>query len=378
MPASQAATLNFRTRVVKPAGKLLKPPNNLAPSSYLETSRPNGLGRESFAEPARSLHRRPVLDNGSPSCFSFFAISRGALSWEDNMVGRSVCGRAPAACLVVLAGMAVCAPVAWGAAVVRTGSGPNAAAITGVRDQFRADLGGGTVAGANGLFQDASGARREINWDGVPDVRSAPNDLPADFFNVTSPRGAVFSTPGSGFQVSATAASGTPVRFGNLFPAYASDFAAFSAERLFTALGSNITDVTFFVPGTTSPATVTGFGAVFSDVDRVDSTTIEYFTPGGASLGVFTVPVGETPGSAFDGNLSFLGVSFNGGEQVGRVRITSGNGALGANFPDADLVAGFDPVVMDDFLYTNPVPEPAALAPWLMGGVLLLLRRRSI
>ena len=292
------------------------------------------------------------------------------------MVAGSVCRRAPVACLLVLAATTVGAPVAWGAAVVRTGSGPNAAAITGVRDVFRTDLGGGTVAGANGLFQDATGARREINWDGVPDARSAPNDLPADFFNVTSPRGAVFSTPGSGFQVSATAASGTPVRFGNLSPGYATDFAAFSAERLFTALGSNITDVNFFVPGTTSPATVTGFGAVFSDVDLADSTTIQYFTPGGTSLGVFNVPVGETPGSTLDGNFSFLGVSFNSGEQIGRVRITSGNGVLGPNFPDADLVAGFDPVVMDDFLYSNPVPEPAALAPFMMSGV-LLLRRRS-
>ena len=27
--------------------------------------------------------------------------------------------------------------------------------------------------------------RREINWDGVPDASSAPNNLPANFFNVT-------------------------------------------------------------------------------------------------------------------------------------------------------------------------------------------------
>src|SRR5206468_11860563 len=32
--------------------------------------------------------------------------------------------------------------------------------------------------------------RREINWDGVPDAFSAPNLLPANFFNSNSPRGA--------------------------------------------------------------------------------------------------------------------------------------------------------------------------------------------
>ena len=37
------------------------------------------------------------------------------------------------------------------------------AAITPTRDAFRAAVGGGTVAGANGSF---GGVRREINWDG--------------------------------------------------------------------------------------------------------------------------------------------------------------------------------------------------------------------
>src|SRR5437868_2899696 len=81
------------------------------------------------------------------------------------------------------------------ATIIESGTGINAAAITPARDAFRVDLGGGTVAGANGSF---GGVRREINWDGVPDASSAPSNLPADFFNVTSPRGVVFSTPGTG------------------------------------------------------------------------------------------------------------------------------------------------------------------------------------
>src|SRR5262249_50850614 len=78
----------------------------------------------------------------------------------------------------------------------------NAAGIRTIGDQFRAAIGGGVAAGANGSF---GGVRREINWDGVPDALSAPNLMPPDFFNVNSPRGAVFSTPGSGFEVSANA-----------------------------------------------------------------------------------------------------------------------------------------------------------------------------
>src|ERR1700704_269067 len=55
--------------------------------------------------------------------------------------------------------------------------GQDAAAITPTRDAFRAAVGGGTVAGANGSF---GGLRREINWDGVPANLSDPNPLPAD------------------------------------------------------------------------------------------------------------------------------------------------------------------------------------------------------
>src|SRR5213082_237924 len=74
------------------------------------------------------------------------------------------------------------------AALIRQATGPTAADITAARDQFRADIGGGNTAGANGSF---GGLRREINWDGVPDAFAAANAFPPNFFNVNSPRGAV-------------------------------------------------------------------------------------------------------------------------------------------------------------------------------------------
>src|SRR5262245_58159199 len=70
----------------------------------------------------------------------------------------------------------VASPQMAAAQTVRSGAG---AGTTAARDQFRTDLGGGNVAGANGSF---GGVRREINWDGVPDNFSAPNNLPFDFF----------------------------------------------------------------------------------------------------------------------------------------------------------------------------------------------------
>jgi hypothetical protein len=273
--------------------------------------------------------------------------------------------RAVAAIAAVTAGCLCSAGVAWAAAVVYSASGANAAAIQATVDSFRTDLGplNPNLPGSFGS------GRREINWDGVPDASAAPNNLPANFFNVNSPRGVVLSTAGTGFQVSATAASGTPVEFGNIDPNYPLFFAPFSPQRLFTALGSTITDVTFFIPGTSAAAGVSGFGAVFSDIDLANVTSIQPFDATNNSLGTFfaaNVSGNET--------LSFLGVRFSAGERIARVRITSGNQVLASGNVSNDLV------VLDDFIYGEPVGTPTvatllgASARRSAGGVLVSWR----
>ncbi|HBL59433.1 MAG TPA: hypothetical protein DDZ80_13225, partial [Cyanobacteria bacterium UBA8803] len=145
------------------------------------------------------------------------------------------------------------------ATLVREAAGLNAASIQNVVDQFRADLGNPNNRNAIGPI---AGGRREINWDGAPGP-AAPFNMPGDFFNATVPRGAVFTTSGSGFQISG--ADGNPNQttanieeFGNINPTYPDIFQTFSPEKLFTALGSNVLDVSFFIPGTNTPATVSG------------------------------------------------------------------------------------------------------------------------
>ncbi|MBI5717452.1 MAG: hypothetical protein HZC37_07175 [Burkholderiales bacterium] len=197
--------------------------------------------------------------------------------------------------------------------------------------------------------------RREINWDGVPDAVAAPNFMPADFFNAAQApraRGAHFTTPGTGVQASAKSGNptGTAVRFGHINPSYAAIFKTSSPERLFSPVGSNIVDLTFFVPGTRTPAAVRGFGAVYTDVDR-PHTSFEYFDRDNRSLGRYAVPVANE-------GLSFLGVVFE-RAVVARVRIEYGSTALGPNDgPDADVS------VMDDFIYG----EPQALGPKASSG----------
>ena len=214
-------------------------------------------------------------------------------------------------------------------------------------DRYRGLLGPDN-GGAPG--QRPSG-RREINWDGVPDDLSAPHFLPPDFFNAPAApraRGAVFATPGKGVQVSAKSGNPAlvPPRFGHINPSYSTIFKTFSPERLFSPVGSNIVDMTFFVPGTKTPAVTRGFGAVYADVDE-PHTAFEYFDRSGRSLGRFSVP-------ACNNGLSFLGVVFD-RPLVVRVRIAYGTAALGPN--DAK---GTDVAVMDDFIYGEPQPAEAS------------------
>ncbi len=270
-------------------------------------------------------------------------------------------------CSRIVFGAALACAVAMAQAdpLIFSAAGANAAAIQSQVDAYRASLGtlNANVPGSFGF------GRREINWDGVPDSFAATNALPGNFFNVNSPRGIVMATPGSGFQVSANSGVGT-IDFGNINATYPGLFAPFSAQRLFTALGSTITDVRFFVPGTTTPGVTRGFGAVFTNVDLEDTTGIEFFDLADQLLGHYFVQ--NTPG---DQTLSFLGVEFIEGPIVARVRITSGNQILASTNISANVV------VMDDFIYGEPVapraiPEPSTLSLLMLAMAITIGSRR--
>ena len=248
--------------------------------------------------------------------------------------------------LLFLSTLTVAAPV------VRQASGANAAAIQATVDQFRTDL-GGVLNPNNG--QSFTTGRREVNWDGVPDNFAEPNNFPPNFFNVNSPRGVVFNAiedaTGSAlnqFAVSATQASGVPVRFGNINATYTNILQTFSPQRLFIARNTHILEVNFFIPGTRIPATVSGFGVVFADVDSAsggDRSLIRVYAADGTQISAASAPVANN-------GLSFVGISFNNGERIARVVIESGNAGLSAT--NNDGVNGNDIVAMDDFIYGEP------------------------
>lgn len=227
-------------------------------------------------------------------------------------------------------------------------AGPNVASIQGTVDAYRAALGG--VNNLNVAGPLATG-RREINWDGGGSAATAIVGTPFDGFLLT--RGGRFTTPGTGFVQAPP--DGLAATFGN--PSYLTAFQPFSPLRLFSPIESNVTDAQFFVPGGGEiPATTTGFGAVFSDVDQPDgsgpgskrgnrgaSTLIQYYGVDGALL--FSSFVPASPGEA---TFSFFGIIFN-DARIARVRIITGDAAPGPNDEPAR-----DIVMMDDFIYGEP------------------------
>jgi hypothetical protein len=228
-------------------------------------------------------------------------------------------------------------------------AGPTVASIQNTVDLYRTALGDPN----NGNVVGQPSGRREINWDGGGSTATAIVGTP--FTGFLANRGALFTTTGTGFVQAPLA--GLVDTFHN--PTYASIFQPFSLQRLFSPIDSNVTEVTFFVPGPDNkPATTNGFGAVFTDVDLPDgsgpgdkngsrkpSTLIECFgTDGGLIFSSFV------PASPGDASLSFFGIVF-GDARIARVRITSGDAPPGPNDDGTH-----DIVMMDDFLYGEPQP----------------------
>ncbi len=226
------------------------------------------------------------------------------------------------------------APVPVPLATVYSATGRVGATV----NQFRAILGAANA----GVAGEQPTGRREINWDGAAAIPfNNRNDFPADFFNTTVKAGAVFTTPGTGFRNDSTL-------FSEINPAYAAQFLFFSASEIFAPIGSNQLDQQFRDAGQPTPALVRGFGIVLSDVDLADKTTIQLFRQDGSSLGTYSAPARSD-----EGGFSFVGVTFA-DAIIGRVRITLGTGALGANVEDISAGGTVDLVVLDNLIYSEP------------------------
>lgn len=191
-----------------------------------------------------------------------------------------------------------------------------------------------------------TGGRREINWDGVPDAMIG-KDLPLDFFNPTAPgsseslqRGLAYAAAGQ-FRVSDN-------NFIDINSNAAGEFKAFSGKKTFANISSNAWEIEVEKPGQHIPASIRGFGVVFSDIDLANSTSLEFFD-GNKSIGKFFAPPHDAVSS-----FSFLGVYFNTTDRITRIRVQH-DGVLADGQKDITGNGTRDLVVLDDLLYSEPV-----------------------
>lgn len=209
--------------------------------------------------------------------------------------------------------------------------------------EFRTLLGDPSNGGTAG---EQVAGRREISWDGAgANPFNNRNDFPAAFFNTNVKSGAVFTTPGTGFR-------NDSLKFVEVNATYGAEFNAFSPTKIFSPVGSNVMDVDFQIAGQPTPATVTGFGVVLSDVDVADGSTLEFFDANGRGLGTVSAPV-RSDGAG----LSFVGAAFA-DAIVARVRIILGTGILAAGTNDISAGGAVDLVVADNFIYGEPKHLP--------------------
>jgi hypothetical protein len=227
------------------------------------------------------------------------------------------------------------------APVLYVATGANAAAIEATVERFRNDIGDLNP----NVAQSINGGRREINWDGVGGTLGS-DDLPGDFFNTTSPRGLIMSTPGTRLKVSGD--PGTPaflmedVTFTKWGPV---EFGTFSGSKFFAPMGSPITDIEFRLPGSNEVACTRAFGAVFLDVDRGGQSYLEVALATG-EVRKFLAPLSTVKSKG----MGFVGVRLPQGCIV-TVRIVAGDRPVDTDFQPAPFPDG---VGLDDFIYAEP------------------------
>jgi hypothetical protein len=271
--------------------------------------------------------------------------------------------------------VAVAPAVAASGPVVYSGTG--AQQVAGAIAGFEAAMGGadnGTaegprVGGFRTLNSDDTGADTYSAQSSLsPDGWVDPSGLEWLNFSAANGRGLEMATAGTGVEVSDG--------FRDLNPTYPALLAPPSGPNAFGPLGSTETDVTFMVPDTySSPwdpgppgatrgdvpgskATVSGFGAVFMNVEASGTSSIEYLAADGRSLGTYFAPTGP------QGAPEFVGVLFDDAPVAG-ARIVSGTVPLSAGVSDdggPDNVVALGDLVTSEPLWGPSVTITAAVA----------------
>lgn len=217
----------------------------------------------------------------------------------------------------------------------------NPETLTNAKNLFQTMLGGEN--NGSGPARDPHG-QRSINWDG----QGVPFDMPGNFFaKQPVDRGLTVSSQTNKFLVS-DPSNGSDFRFDSINPEASQKFFPFSLPRLFSSLQDTKIDLTFTVPGNGTKALISGFGAMFIDVNRRSTTSITLKDSNNCVLARrFVKPK--------PGGISLLGLKLD-QKIVAKVEVQFGNQALDGSSNGGHGVrrGSKDTVVLDDFFYDEP------------------------
>lgn len=252
-----------------------------------------------------------------------------------------------AAALLALAAVATAGSCPRYSFKVVHGTSHNAHGLKRTVDKFQYLLGGENNGANIGPLKDGF---RVINWDG-----GAPFDMPFDFFNTNAPLGALFFAKNNKFAISNPEDEPVDDKFDSINPKAAKNFIAFSEKRLFTPVKGNVVVTKFQIPGKKQPATVSGFGAVYVDVNKRHTSFLELKDTRGCRIAKLAVPPKAK-------GLSFVGVVVKGFRYhkhgkfykvkapVYKATMKLGNTPINKKH----LSYHSDIVVTDDFIYGEP------------------------
>lgn len=255
-------------------------------------------------------------------------------------------------CLIPLLSSAITCPPAFAATQIFSGTG--AAAATEFTNFQTAIKNAASVAG------------NKISWDGVKldGTDANPNtkvidqgktvQIPVDRFKNL---GAIFADP---YTVSGDG-------FASVNPGTAGQFPAFSPNNTFAMFDANDGQFedrkiqqSFVLPNTNTVAGTRGFGAIFVDVEQINSSSIEYFGKDAnnnkISIGKYHVKPSANKEPQFLGVLYDSAVISEIEVTVGSKALFSFDGKAVKSFGAENLAKGIDLVVTDDFFFA--VPEP--------------------
>ena len=161
--------------------------------------------------------------------------------------------------------------------------------------------------------------RREINWDGVPDAFSAPNNLPGQLLQrQLAARRRLHARRAPAFRSAPTPAPRRPIEFGDIDPTYPTQFDAFSAAAAVHGRRQQRHRRQLLRARLDHAGARRAASAWSSPTSTSQQTSLEFFDASNKSLGTFFAP-------APAGNETLLVPRrrFN-AASVARVRITSG------------------------------------------------------